>query len=322
MMTPRFFRPRGSCRGSRLLPLQLLALALVGTAAEVLAQEGRLLQIRPQQPGQPLSARDFAQHSGETPLWKNPPGFERDVFTFVRIRYHTRGGRGRSPFALSGGNSYRGNPYGGYRGPNRWATDFPDADLNLSWRLQQMTSLKVDPEPKVIEITDPFLFRYPFIYIVEPGDLELTDEEVPILRRYLLNGGFLMIDDFWGEDEWAVCEEMFKKVFPDRRFFELPLTHPLYHGVFEIKEKYQCANVRRGIESEHGGETWEKPDAKEVHHRGIEDDHGRLMVLTLHNTDTGDGWEREGESDYYFHNFSEKIAYPLGVNIIYYVMTH
>ena len=267
MMTPRFFRPRGSCRGSRLLPLQLLALALLGTAADVLAQEGRLLQIRPQQPGQPLSARDFAQHSGETPLWKNPPGFERDVFTFVRIRYHTRGGRARSPFALSGGNSYRGNPYGGYRGPNRWATDFPDADLNLSWRLQQMTSLKVDPEPKVIEITDPFLFRYPFIYIVEPGDLELTDEEVPILRRYLLNGGFLMIDDFWGEDEWDVMANQMKRVFPERDFADLPRKHPLFHCVFDLPEtlNLQCPNYRLGEDSQYTGVTWEREEIGRAH---------------------------------------------------------
>ncbi len=283
--------------------LPLLA-ALLGTTALLLAQDGRLQQIRPQQPGQPLSARDFASHSGETPLWKNPAGFERDVFTFVRIRYRSQ--------------------YGGYRGSRRWATDFPDADLNLSWRLQQMTSLKVDPDPKVVELTDPALFRYPFIYIVEPGDLAFTDEEIPTLRRYLLNGGFLMLDDFWGEREWDNMAAEMKRVFPERDFADLPRQHPLFHAVFDLPQtlNLQCPNYDLGERSQYTGVTWERDDARETHIRGLTDDHGRLMVLACHNTDNGDGWEREGEYPYYFREFSEKKAYPLGINIIFYVMTH
>jgi len=276
---------------------------LSGVAAIAIAQDGFLRQIRPQQPGQPLSARDFAQDD-ETPLWKNPAGFERDVFTFVRIRYSTH--------------------YGGSRRARKWATDFPDADLNFSWRLQQMTSLKVDPEPKVLELTDPLLFRYPFIYIVEPGDLAFTDQEIPILRRYLLNGGFLMFDDFWGEDEWDNVAEQMKRVFPDRDFADLPRKHPLFRAVFDLPEtlNLQCPNIRTGHNSQYTGVTWEREDARETHIRGISDDKGRLMVIACHNTDNGDGWEREGESPYYFREFSEKKAYPLGINIIFYVMTH
>ena len=105
---------------------------------------------------------------------------------------------------------------------------------------------------------------------------------------------------------------------------ELPLDHPLYHGVFSIKAKGQIPNYRLGIQSEFDPEhrTWETVDSTVVHHRAMLDDHGRIMVLATHNTDNGDGWEREGENDYFFHNFSEKIAYPLGINIIYYAMTH
>ena len=251
------------------------------------------------------TAREVATRTGlDMPLWTNPPAFSRDVFTFARVRYDKKP---NGPWLPRTGG---------------WSTDLPDSDINLSFRLQQMTSLKVDTDGRIIRLTDPELVNYPYLSASAPGALYLNDEEIVALRRHLLNGGFFLLDDFWGEAEWANCEEVFRKVFPDRPFVELPLSHPLYHGVFEIKAKYQCANVHRGIESEFGGETWEKPDAKEVHHRGIADDRGRLMVLTLHNTDTGDGWEREGESDFYFHNFSEKIAYPLGVNIVYYVMTH
>ena len=131
-----------------------------------------------------------------------------------------------------------------------------------------------------------------------------------------------MFDDFWGEREWQNLEDEMSRVFPDRKFEELPLSHPLYHCVFEIKAKGQVPAVDRGVASEYTGVTWEREDAQEVHHRGISDDKGRLMVIATHNTDNGDGWEREGESDYYFHNFSEKIAYPLGINIVFYAMTH
>jgi len=250
----------------------------------------------------PRTARDIPSHSTGTPVWTNAPGFEKDAFTFVRIKY-TRGVRG-------------------WGSAGHWETDTPDSDLNLSFRLQQVTSMKVDPNGRILELSDPDLFNYPWIYMVEPGGVTFLEEEVPILRKYLLNGGFLMCDDFWGEAEWENLEYEMKKIFPDRSFIELPLDHPIYHCVFDIRSKGQVPNIRLGIASEFTGITWEREDAKVVHHRAIFDDKGRIMVIATHDTDNGDGWEREGESDYYFHNFSEKISYPLGINIIFYSMTH
>ena len=249
--------------------------------------------------------REVESHSTGSPTWTNPKGFEHDTFVFARVR------RGRA-------NGARGGS---------WATDTPDSDLNLSFRLQQMTSLRVDPDGRFIRLTDPDLGDYPFIYMVEPGSLFLTDEEISALRKYLLNGGFLMLDDFWGDSEWRNAESVLKKVLPDRSFTELSLDHPVYHCVFEIKAKYQVPNVWLGEQSEFDPQhrTWETNhdgDVRTVHHRAIFDDKGRMIVMATHNTDNGDGWEREGESDYYFHNFSEKVAYPLGINIIFYVMTH
>ncbi len=254
------------------------------------------------------TAREIGQHTDDTPEWKNEPGFEKDVFTFTRIRYSSHYGSGRR--------------HGG--GPGQWATDYPDADLNFSYRLQQMTSMKVDPDCRVIDIGDPELFRYPFVYIVEPGRLAFTDEEIPILRRYLLNGGFLMIDDFWGEDEWDNLAGEIKRVFPERDFFDIPRTHQIFHCVFDLPNdlNLQCPNVQTGTYSQITGVTWEREDARDTHIRGIADDKGRLMVVACHNTDNGDGWEREGENQYYFKEFAEKKAYPLGINIIFYAMTH
>ena len=241
----------------------------------------------------------------EVPNWTIDREFSHDIFTFVRIRYSSGyGGYGR-----------------GYRG-GRWATDHPDSDWNFSFRLQQLTSMQVHPEGVVLELTDPELFDYPFIYIVEPGDLVFSEEEIDCLRRYLLNGGFLMVDDFWGEREWDNFYYQIKRVFPDREPVEVPLSHPIFHAVFDLKERPQIPNIQQALDGRPYGITWERSDARQVHYKAIYDSKGRMMAFICHNTDLGDGWEREGENEWYFHEFSEKKAYPLGINIVFYAMTH
>ena len=233
--------------------------------------------------------------SGSTPGWEVSKELPEDVFTFARLRYSS------------------------WKGSGNWRIDWPDADFNLSFRLQQLTSLKVQPEGKTIDITDENLREYPFVYMVEPGSLELSDAEAEALRRYLLGGGFLMLDDFWGENEWANFYKEIRRVFPEREPVELDISHPIFHTVFDLKEKPQMPSI--GVWSQ-TGLTYEREDAKEVHYRAIFDDKGRMMVLACHNTDLGDGWEREGEDPRYFRQFSEKMAYPMAINIIFYVMTH
>ena len=234
------------------------------------------------------------------PNWEVDPNFKADVFTFVRIRYSSWGRR-----------------WG-------WATDYPDSDLNFPFRLQQLTSMKVDPVPKVLELTDDELFDYPFIYLIEPGGLEFTDAEVAALRRYLLNGGFLMVDDFWGDDEWDNFHHEIKRVFPDREPIELPIDHPIFHCVYDLKEKPQVPSINAALRNRGTGITSDRwnPDAQEPHFRALFDDKGRMMAIICHNTDLGDGWEREGEDEYYFREFSEKKAYPMGINIVFYAMTN
>lgn len=232
------------------------------------------------------------------PEWSINPAFQKDVFTFVRIKYNS------------------------FRRWGRWSTDYPDSDLNFSYRLQQLTSLKVDPNGRILELTDPALFDYPFIYIIEPGELEFEQEEIVALRRYLLNGGFLMVDDFWGEAEYENLYYQMKLVFPDREPSELPLEHPIFHCVYDLPEKPQIPSIGVAQAYQGTGRTWEREDAREPHYKGIFDDKGRMMVMICHNTDLGDGWEREGDDPYYFREFSEKRAYPLGINIVFYAMTH
>ncbi len=124
-------------------------------------------------------------HRGNVPTWEIDQEFKEDVFTFVRIKYDSAYGYGRQ----------RGN----------WQIDYPDSDLNFSLRLQQLTSLNVNPDPIVLELTDERLFDYPFIYIIEPGSLMFSEAEVIALRRYCLNGGFLMVNDFWGTLNTKTC---------------------------------------------------------------------------------------------------------------------
>jgi hypothetical protein len=256
------------------------------------------------------TAREAPTHSAEMPIWTNAPAFKKDVFTFARVRYK----RDRSIYSRAG-NCF---------------TDFPDSDLDLSYRLQQLTTLKVDPDGRVIDLTDPDLFNYPWIYMVEPGAMRFEDDEVTALRRYLLNGGFLMADDFWGTRQWENFETQLKRVLPEKEFVELDMDHPVFRTVFDLQSKQkndlQVPNVFLGERSQYnGGITWETHDGEEcrdVHIRAIFDDKGHIMVIACHNTDNGDGWEREQEYQYFFREFSEKRAYPLGINIVFYAMTH
>ncbi len=248
------------------------------------------------------------------PQWENDPEFAADVFTFVRIRYSSYDG------GYGGGWGGRGRGRG--RGGGRWDIDYPDSDLNFSYRLHQLTAMEVHPKGIVLELTDPELFNYPFIYIVEPGRLYFSQAEVDALRRYLLNGGFLMVDDFWGQEEWYHFRDQMKRVFPNREPEEIPISHEIFRAVFVLKEKPQIPNIGDAIRGRAEGRTWEREDAKQVHYKALYDDKGRMMAIICHNTDLGDGWEEEGVDEWYFHEFSEKKAYPLGINIVFYAMTH
>jgi hypothetical protein len=250
--------------------------------------------------GAALVALAFAQgrgprHGEAFPTWPVSATQPEDLFTFVRLRYSSR------------------SRWGG-----GWATDYPESDHNFSFRLQQVTSWKVNPRPLILDITDPALHDHPFAYLIEPGGMVRSDVEAEALRRWLLSGGFLMIDDFWGEREYANLARELGKVFPDREPQELDLSHPIFHTVFDLKEKPQMPSIHHWLST---GQTYEK-GGREVHYRALFDDEGRMMVIICHNTDLGDGWEEEGEDPEYFRKFAEPMAYPMGINILFYAMTH
>lgn len=262
------------------------------------------------------TAREVASHSTGTPNWTNPRGFEKDVFTFARAIFNV------------GPNMAPGYGQGRRLG---WWVDFPDADLNLSYRLQQLTSMKVDPDGRTLKLGDPALHDYPFLFMEHPGYMQLRDAEVAGLRRYLLAGGVLVVIDFWNTREWEGFAAQMKRVLPERSWTDLTIDHPIFHCVFDLKGPMQRLQVptMQFWNRRHNPDNPTEPlqidrgeGSETMHVRALLDDKGRMLAIAFHNSDISDGWEREGESPDYFKVFSEKVSYPLGVNLVFYLMTH
>ncbi len=217
---------------------------------------------------------------------------------------------------------FRQNPNGDGAG---WSVDYPRADINLTYRLSELTATIVSKDAKgtyknvVFQLTDDELFKCPFIMMTEVGALYMDDTEAARLRDYLLKGGFLWADDFWGEYAWQVWQSQISKALPEYQAVDIPLAHSLFHTLYNVTKVPQIPSINfwqagRGT-SERGAES------ATPHARGIFDEHGNLMVLITHNTDFGDAFEREGESRAYFEEFAG-VGYAFGINALLYAMTH
>ena len=208
-----------------------------------------------------------------------------------------------------------------------WQTDYPYAEVNLMTRLSELTRTQVsrdqneDPNYFVVRPTDDALFNCPLVMTSDAGTLGFTTEEADHLRQYLLKGGFLWADDFWGSAAWDHWASQISRVLPEYSVEDIPIDDPILRTQYEIKEVPQITNIQfwRGVG---GGTTSERgEDSDVVHFRAIRDDHGRVMVLMSHNTDVADSWEREGEDPDFFYQFSPK-GYALGVNVLLHALTH
>ena len=207
-------------------------------------------------------------------------------------------------------------------------TDYPDADYNFSIRLSELTKITVsrtesrEVRPLIVRPTDDALFKCPFVMLWQAESLWFSNADAERLRQYLLKGGFIWSDDSWGTFAWQNFEQEMKKVLPapQYRFADLQPTHPMFHTLFDLPKVPQIPGISYWWRS--GGDTSEQgADSAEVHVRGISDEHGRLMVLSTHNTDIADGWEREGVDPRYFREFSVD-SYAVGINVVLYLMTH
>ena len=264
------------------------------------------------------TARETETHSTGTPEWTNAPGFEKDVFTFTRVIFKS--------------DSNPDSNWGRWRRLGWWV-DYPDADLNFSYRLQQLTSIRTDPDARVLKLSDPALHDFALLYMEHAGYMRLSDAEVTALRTYLLGGGALFVNDFWGSQEWDGFAREIKRVLPGRAWTELRTDHPVFHCVFDLRgplRSLQVPTIQFWNPDHDPGDPQSPPlqrvyrgeGSDEMHVRALLDDRQRMMILAIHNSDISDGWEREGENEEYFNKFSEKVAYPLGINVIFYLMAH
>jgi hypothetical protein len=213
-------------------------------------------------------------------------------------------------------------------GGQGWTTDYPDADVNFSIRFSELTTARVSKQPSgdpnhiVVPLAHEFLFQCPMLLMSDVGTMELEEAEVQALRAYLLKGGFVWVDDFWGPWAWAAWEENISRVLPSSEFpiRDLEPQHPIFRTMFEIRQFPQIPSIQfwrssDGYTSERGAES------AEPHIRGISDVNGNLMVLMTHNTDISDAWEREGDDPRYFYSFSPD-GYAVAINAVLFGLTH
>ncbi len=230
---------------------------------------------------------------------KSPPEAELHL---ARMIYRTTGGGGSH----------------GFREP-WWAIDYPLAEEHFLPALRRMSNMSVAEDSRHLEVTNDRVFQYPFLFMQQPGrgHWNPNDQEAAHLREYLLRGGFLLVDDFHGEWEWAEFEPAMQRVFPDRPIVDIPETDSLLHVFFDLDQKIQIPG-RRHVRS-WGGETVVQMQGP-LHWRGIYDDDGRLMVAMNFNMDMGDSWEHADDPGYPGTMTAQ--GYRLGTNYIVYAMTH
>ena len=212
---------------------------------------------------------------------------------------------------------------------NGWGVDYPRADINLTFRLSELTTTTVSRDAEdgykhvVVRLTDPLLFHCPFVMMTEPGGAFFDDAEAMQLRDYVQKGGFLWADDFWGEYAFRYWSEQIAKALPPERYpiVDVPLDHTLFHTLYDIHRIPQIPSI--DFWNGPGSQTSERGrDSAVPHVRAIMDEEsGRIMVLMTHNTDFGDAFEREGDDHRYFLEFAPA-GYAFGVNAIVYSMTH
>lgn len=202
------------------------------------------------------------------------------------------------------------------QGGTSWAVDYPRADRRLAMILRRLTRIDVRSVEQPVNLDDgDDVYHWPFLMAGLPGSWNLSDAQAAKLRDYLLRGGFLLCDSFFGTREWAGFVAGMQRVFPDRPIIDLPDDHPVFSSVYEIADKHQIANWQAL-----GRGTGYRADGDTPQWRGIMDDNGRLMVVIAFNNDMGDSWQRADEPDYPADDVN--LGLRLGVNIAVYAMTH
>lgn len=214
-------------------------------------------------------------------------------FIFARIRFNGRYSR----------MSMGGFMFGGLEG---WAHDYPDAEEHILQVASEATNINLRKESYVIvNLDNPEVFKYPFIYFSEVGEMNLTEAESAILREYFTRGGFAMVDDFDGQGQLDWFLTNMKRVFPGRDFVEMTIDHPLFHTFYELP----TLNVIPPYEA-----------AAPPKFYGYFDERGRLCMIINLNHDLGDFWEWIDQPVYPLPPSTEALRF--GINYFLFSLTH
>ena len=210
-------------------------------------------------------------------------------------------------------------------GGNGWSTDYPFGEINLLTRLSELTKVPVSRSGRdvnywVVRLTDDQLFECPLLLGSDVGTAALSDAEAQRLRQYLLKGGFLWVDDFWGTRAWDQWSDQIRRVLPEFPIVDVAPADPIRQLLFTIAEVKQVPSIFAW--GGPGSDPRERgSDSPHADFRAIADAHGRIMVAITHNTDIGDSMEREGDDPQYFAEFSPQ-GYALATDIVVYALTH
>jgi len=207
-----------------------------------------------------------------------------------------------------------------------WSTDYPFGEINLLTRLSELTKMHVsrtgrgDVNYWVVQLTDDQLFECPMLIGSDVGTAALSKTEVQRLREYLLKGGFLWVDDFWGTAAWNQWADQIARVLPEFPIVDVAPNDPIRHTLWNVPEVKQVPSIFSW--GGPGSDPRERgSDSPHADFRAIADSHGRIMVAMTHNTDIGDSMEREGDDPQYFAEFSPS-GYAIATDIVLYALTH
>lgn len=222
---------------------------------------------------------------------------------------------GRLMYPSYGGFFGRGGDW--RQGGTSWAVDYPRADRTFAQLLRRLTTIDVRSVEQPVNLDDgDDVFYWPFLIVGLPGYWDLTDAQAEKLREYLLRGGFLFCDSFFGTRDWIGFERTMRRVFPDRPIVDLPDDHPVFHTLYDLGKKHQIANFHalhwRGVPylSDGAVPQW----------RGIMDDNGNVMVVIAFNNDVADSWQWANHPEYPHED--SHLGIRLGINFALYAMTH
>lgn len=214
---------------------------------------------------------------------------------------------------VGGSRSFRG-----LRRPGMWAIDYPEAESHFIGGIRRLSRVNSADDSVHLQLTDDALFDYPWLFLQQPGYWRVRDEEVPRLREYLLRGGFLVVDDFHGPNEWQNFAGIMRRVFPERQIIELDPSHEVFHSLYDLDQLTQIPGQRH-LRWAGAGEPRAFMQGPQMW-AGIYDDADRLMVAINFNMDMGDAWEHA--DDPYYPQPMTALAYRFGLNYLIYSMTH